>query len=515
MHCESPTTSLQRRNDFTWWKVVRRRSPIFITMNTQTFLRSVLLLFITTNVFAQDALQECWKKQVEPLGKNYLSFSCNEVKRRFYHSFELWQFMTSKTTASVTVRQNSFARVDTAGGGKYLTKTQLTKDILLYQRPGDTAVSQVDSGDFMNDQFETGRYTPIYLINYFVEKKVQKDGSSTSEYSVYTLPIHKTVVRLFIRNSDHLAQKITLFNDDELYGLYGDITRSFNYTDYKNTSGLMYPATIVIDKINGKLHDTVLVAPALVVSNPAPTLSAPKGYTIQRESEKQTDVSVEKYSKNIYLVHLKHDNFISTVVEFKDFLVVADAPLTSKNGELIISQAKKIAPGKPIKYFLFSHFHNWYLGGFRPFVHKGATIITRPEDKAYLEELASAPRTISPDSLHIQPKQLKTEVINDSMTISDGEFTMKIYHIGKKSEHTADYLTYYFPSEKLAVEGDLVWIKKDGSVTKANKLQAGYYQSLKDLGIDVKTVLQAWISSSGDMKYLIPFDELERSVLLK
>jgi len=424
--------------------------------------------------------------------------------------------MTTKKTSSVAVRPKCFARVDTAGGWKYLTKTQLTKDMLLYQRPGDTTISQVDSGDFMNEQFETGRYTPVYLINYFFEKKATKDRSSSSEHTVYVMPIGKTVVRLYIRNSDYLLEKVTLFNDDELYGLYGDITRTFNYSDYKNTGGLMYPATIAIDKINGKLHDTILVASAQIVSDATPVLSAPAGYTIPNEApEKKPDVGVEKYSKNIYLVHLKHDNFISTVVEFKDFLVVADAPLTSKNGELIINEAKKIAPGKPIKYFVFSHFHNWYLGGFRPFVHKGATILTRPEDKAYLEELAKAPRTISPDSLHLQPKQLKTEVINDSMTISDDNFTMKIYHIGKKSEHTADYLTYYFPSEKLAVEGDLVWINKDAAIKKAGKTQTGYYQAIKDIGLDIETVLQAWISSSGDVKYLIPFKELEESVLVK
>lgn len=484
-------------------------------MNTRIFLRSVLLLFIATNVFAQDALLKCWKKQVEPLGKGDLSFSCNEIKRRFYHSFELWQFMTSKTTASVAVGPNSFARVDTSGGGKYLTKTQLTRDVLLYQRASDTTLLQIDSADLMNEQFETGRYTPIYLINYFSEMKAPKDTMSNAMYSVYVLPIGKTVVRLFIRNSDHLLEKVTLFNDDELYGLYGDITRSFNYSDYKSSNGLMYPTTVAIDKINGKLHDTVLVTSAQIVTNASPILEMPKIYTIQAETEKQSDVSVEKYSKNIYLVHLKHDNFISTVVEFKDYLVVADAPLTSNNGELIINEVKKIAPGKPIKYFVFSHFHNWYLGGFRPFVHKGATVLTRPEDKAYLEELAKARRTISPDSLQIQPKQLKTEIINDSVTISDGSFSMKIYHIGKKSEHTADCLTYYFPSEKLAVEGDLVWIKKDGMITKANKLQAGYYQAIKDLGLDVRTVLQSWISSSQDIKYLIPFKELEESVLLK
>lgn len=484
-------------------------------MSTRIFLPSAFLLFISTNLFSQDALHECWKKQVEPLGKNHLSFSSNEVKRRFYHSFELWQFMTSKTTASVQVGPDIFTRVDTSGGGKSLTKTKVRKDILLYKRAGDTTVSEVDSADFRNEQFETGRYTPIYLINYFLEKKAEKQRNCLSDHSVYVLSFGKTIVRLFIRNSDDLLEKITLTNDDELYGLYGDITRSFNYTDYKTIDGLMYPATVAIDKINGKLHDTVWVSSPQVVNNPAPTLQAPKGYTIKHEEQKQPNVSVEKYTKNIYLVRLNHDNFISTVVEFKDFLVVADAPLTSKNGELIIAEAKKIAPDKPIKYFLFSHFHNWYLGGFRPFVHKGATILTRPEDKAYLEELANAPRTISPDSLQLQPKPLKTEIINDSMTISDGNFTMKIYHIGKKSEHTADYLTYYFPNEKLAVEGDLVWIKKQGEITKANKLQAGYYQSVKDLGIDADMVLQAWVSSSGDFKYLIPFEELERSVLLK
>lgn len=485
-------------------------------MNSQTFLRSAVLLFISTNVLGQDALQECWKKQVEPLGKGDLSFSCNEVKRRFYHSFELWQFMTTKTTSFVRVGINSFERVDTAGGGKYLTKTQLTKDVLLYQRPGDTTLSQIDSGDLMNEQFETGRYTPIYLINYFKEHNATKDiRSSNAEHTVYMLLVHKTVVRLFIRNSDHLVDKVTLFNDDELYGLYGDITRSFNYKDYKSFTGGTTPSIVTIDKINGKLHDTVEVATFHIQSHPSPILEMPKVYTIQAEIQKKTDVSVERYSKNIYLVHLKHDNFISTVVEFKDFLVIADAPLTSENGELIIIETKKIAPGKPIKYFLFGHFHNSYLGGFRPFVHKGATILTRPEDKAYLVELAVAPRTISPDSLQLEPKQLKTEVINDSMTISDDSFTMKIYHIGEKSEHTADYLTYYFPSEKLAVEGDLVWIKKDGDITKANKLQAGFYQSVVDLGLEVKNVLQSWVGTSANFKYIIPFEEIGQSVLLK
>jgi hypothetical protein len=55
---------------------------------------------------------------------------------------------------------------------------------------------------------------------------------------------------------------------------------------------------------------------------------------------------------------------------------------------------------------------------------------------------------------------------------------MVVYFIGQKSQHTKDYLIYYFPKEKLLFEDDLVRIAKEGEMKKAGGRQAGLYNAI-------------------------------------
>ena len=89
---------------------------------------------------------------------------------------------------------------------------------------------------------------------------------------------------------------------------------------------------------------------------------------------------------------------------------------------------------------------------------------------------------------------------------------MKIYFIGKHSEHTIDYLIYYFPSEKVVFQDDLAWIANDGPIKKARSRQAGLYNAIKNLKLDVKTILQSWPVADYGVKTIIPFDDLEKSM---
>ena len=133
------------------------------------------------------------------------------------------------------------------------------------------------------------------------------------------------------------------------------------------------------------------------------------------------------------MLELKHTDDKILIVEFTNFLLVAEAPLNSENGELIIEEARKIAPMKPIRYFVFGHYHPHYLGGIRPFVQKGAKIITSKQNMEYVSFIVNAKHTINPDSLQIDPKPLVFEEIKDSLKISDGKTEMTIYFIGEKS----------------------------------------------------------------------------------
>ena len=122
---------------------------------------------------------------------------------------------------------------------------------------------------------------------------------------------------------------------------------------------------------------------------------------------------------------------------------------------------------------------------------------------------------MNPDSLELQPKPLKIQEVKDSTTITDGKFVMKIYFIGKKSEHTNDYLIYYFPTEKLLFEDDLVWIGKTGEIQKAGGRQAGLYNAIKELGLDIKTIVQSWPVADYGVKTIIPFADLQKSMEIK
>jgi len=479
-------------------------------------LIGVLLVFTTFQecIQSNNYLQECWVKPVNTLPGQYLTFSYSENRNELEHSFEPWQQTNYISKGIVWCNAYNFLRTDslTFKGKNYNSKTQLDKTALLFLDYGDKDLSKVTQSMFLDQTFQTARYSPVMLINYFVQQKIIADTESNDIWAVYKTSINKTIVKLYIQKSDGLLHKITTWSDDELFG---DVLTTYTYSDYSNSSKLFYPKSIQIEKINGKVKDEVKISTAIIVTEVPKLLDRPLAYKVIQDTIIKPEIEVENYSDNIHFIELKHTDDKVMVVEFSDFLLVAEAPLNSKNGELIISEAKKMAPHKPIKYFVFGHYHPHYLGGIRPFIHIGAKIICSEADEEYITYLANAPHSLNPDSLQIQPKPLLFENIKDSLTITDGKFDMKIYFIGKKSEHTNDYLIYYFPVEKLLFEDDLVWIAKDGEIKKASARQAGLYNAIKGLGLDVKTIIQSWPVADYGVKTVIPFEDLTKSMNVK
>lgn len=474
---------------------------------------AILLLIVVTNLFAgqKDYLTKCWTKQAKIRSDNYLSLAYAEKLNKLEHSFQPWQQSNYFIKGRLWCRGDHFLKQDTltSGNTTYYSKTNLSKTDLVFLDYGDKDLSTITRSVHSNHLIESARYSPIVLLNYFVAQKIRIAEESNDQVAVYKTIINKTVVTFFIRKSDSLLDKITLFADDELFG---DVLTTIHYSDYSTIDELSYPTTIQIQKINGKVNDELKISMASLVPVAPTLLDKPAGYTIKNDEEDKIEVKSERYNSSIHFIELKHTDDKCLVVEFKDFLLIAEAPLNSKNGELLINEARKIAPAKPIRYFVFGHYHPHYTGGMRPFIHKGAKIICTKGDEEYVKYLASAPHTLNPDSLQLQPKALQIQEVKDSLTITDGGFTMKIYFIGRKSEHTNDYLIYYFPAEKLLFEDDLVWIAKTGVIKKASKRQAGLYKAIKELGLDVKLIVQSWPVADYGVKTVIPFEDLEKSM---
>ncbi|MDI9356861.1 MAG: hypothetical protein QM536_07570 [Chitinophagaceae bacterium] len=71
---------------------------------------------------------------------------------------------------------------------------------------------------------------------------------------------------------------------------------------------------------------------------------------------------------------------------------------------------------------------------------------------------------------------------------------------------------YYFPTEKILFQDDLVWIAKEGVIKKASGRQAGLYNAVKELGLDIITIFQSWPVADYGVKTVIPFADIEKSM---
>lgn len=479
------------------------------------FLPFFLLIFLSSQTSSgQDLLEQCQNKQGKPLLKKTIRLTYREKINKLYHSSEPWQLLSYAGEGAVWLNADDFAKQDTLKRGKrsFFSRTQYNGSELLFLDHGDTSLSTVTQKQFAERSFLSARYVPSQLIELAVKQKFRPTKERSSDYVTYEGAVNGTPVKLHVRRSDSLLAKAELLHADDFHG---DVAEVFSYEGYTQTDGFFYPRNVRIVQHSGKVTEDVEIIGASFVSKPPTLLQKPGEYVMKSDELEKPVTTVERYSSHLHFIHLMDASSRVLLVEFDKFLLVAEAPLSSENGERIVREARKIAPGKPIRYFVAGHHHSHYTGGMRAFVHKGAKVIAVEPILPFLQHLVDAPHRLRPDSLQMQPKPLQTEIVKDSLKIESGGYNMTIYFLGDKSGHTKDYLVYYFPEEKMLFEDDLVWIKSKGEPTKAYERQISIYNLIKEKHLDVKTVVQSWGIASEEYKTVVPFEELEASMQVK
>lgn len=485
-------------------------------MQLKSFQLLVLIFFLVglQSCSKINYLEKSIKKQGELSQNNFVKFSFKETLNELGHKFEPWDTNTYAVKGDFWVHKQSFQKQDSltnSRGKSYSSKIVYADDILLFLDYGEDELMPITQNLFFERFINTARYSPLNLIHYFNDNQQFTETKITDSTAIYSLKIGIFPVNIFINKATNLVKKISYLSYDELYG---DVTTTFEYTTYVNNNFLTYPTHIKIKKINGNVIDSVEILSVEKTSNKINLLSKPKEYQLtKKNNEIRPQIELIKYNDYIHFINLKHTDDKVMIVEFDDYLLVAEAPINTKNGELIIAEAKKIAPLKPIKYFVFGHHHPHYLGGLRAFVHKEAIILQTEISRNYVKYIAEAKHTLQPDSLEIEPKKLKAQTIKDSLVLGKNN-KMKIYFIGEKSSHTKDYLIYYFPKDKLLFQDDLCWIPREGEIKKAGSREVGLYKSIKELKLNVDTIIQSWPVKSHKVKTIIPFSDLEKAVSL-
>lgn len=479
------------------------------------YILTLFTVLLSTWQLQAGILSECYTKMALPLQQNYLHFTYTESLHELGHNFRPWQANVYKGKGEIYCSVFHVTKADTVlhERSSYTSQIDYRAGQLLYKDYGADGQMPVTRAMLDAQPYTLARYTPVLLLQHFLAEEIEESSGAPAGFAVYKSVLNSHLITLYIRKSDQLLRKVSILEHDDLYG---DVLRTLYYSDYTQLEGqLYYPRKIRVEKYNGKLTDEIQVHTAELREKAPVLLTPPDDYALWQPPLPEINVRTEKYNDRIHFIELEHTDDRSLLVEFDHFLLLAEAPLNSENGEHILAEAAKIAPGKPVKYFVFGHHHPHYLGGLRAFVHKGAEIICSAVNKEYVEYLARAPHTLQPDRLQLEPRPLKTKLIKDSLHIAEGGYEMIIYFIGAASQHTDDYLLYYFPQEKLLFQDDLVWIAKEGPPAKAGARQEGLYNAIQGLGIPVETIVQSWPVRDYGVKTIISFRELEESVQKK
>jgi glyoxylase-like metal-dependent hydrolase (beta-lactamase superfamily II) len=226
----------------------------------------------------------------------------------------------------------------------------------------------------------------------------------------------------------------------------GDTDLVATYSDYKDFSGVQFPTKILVEQGGFPLWDLTITS---VTPNAPLDLSVPANVASAAAPAVQTMST--KLADGVW--HVTGGSHHSVVVEFNEYLAVAEAPLDEGRSLAVIAEAKKLAPNKPIRYVMTTHHHFDHSGGLRTYVAEGATVVTHSSNVPYFQKTLIAPATLSPDAQSKANSMPTLQGVSGKDIITDGKQTIEVYATTGDT-HTNEYTLIYLPGPRILVEGD-------------------------------------------------------------
>src|SRR5262245_52587669 len=226
----------------------------------------------------------------------------------------------------------------------------------------------------------------------------------------------------------------------------GDMAVTVSYADYRDFGGVKFPTRI--RQTYGSFPALELTITEVRVNGPA-DIKVPDN--VRLAENPYTRVQSQKAADGVWYV--TGGTHHSVVIEMKDHLIVVEGPLNDDRALAVIAEARKLVPGKPIKYLVVSHHHFDHSGGVRAFAGEGATIIVQDASRAFFQQILAAPATVGPDHLARSGRKATVEGVRDRQELSDGTRKVEVRHIAG-IQHADDMLMVYLPKEKFLIQAD-------------------------------------------------------------
>ena len=260
----------------------------------------------------------------------------------------------------------------------------------------------------------------------------------------------------------------------------GDTAVVTRYLDYRDVGGVKFPGRMVQTQGGAPVFDVTIND---VKPNVATGFEVPANVLGFAER-----VAVEPVTRGVWFLGGGSHN--SVAIEMKDHLMVVESPLFDGRALPMLAEAKKLAPGKPIRFVVNSHHHFDHAGGLRAAAATGATLIVSEQARPWFERVLANPNRISPDALARSGKKAAVLGVNGQRSFSDGARTVDIYMI-EESLHAQGFMLVHLPRERLLIQADAFTPGAPGAAppTVPNANHVNLLQNVERLQLEVDRIL--------------------------
>jgi glyoxylase-like metal-dependent hydrolase (beta-lactamase superfamily II) len=255
-------------------------------------------------------------------------------------------------------------------------------------------------------------------------------------------------------NDQNLVDRVETWLGENIMG---DMHIVATYSGWKDFGGVMAPAKIVQTRGGWPFFEVDVTAakanpPDLASLAPEPA-NRPAGPPGGGAPPAALTVTTEKLGDGLWRLTTGAGSYDSLIVEFKNYLMMLEAGQNNTRSTAYIAEAKKLVPGKPIRYVMVTHPHADHTGGLPAVVAEGATIVTHKNNEAFFERALNTRRTLLDDALAKNPKKVRVDAVGEKKVYSDGTRTVEMYHI-YPAPHSNGLIVAYIPKEKVLFQGD-------------------------------------------------------------